>query len=203
MEDPKYTRRALLWAVGFTLFAVLCRQAPYYPPFKGTDLVWHLMPVGALSLFVGSRLRSGWAFMVPLAAMLLSDLLLIAPLTALGQPALGWGRLPVYGCFLLTVLIGRWLSRDESSPSVIGGATLLGSLQFFVLTNLSVWVSGGGLGRPHTPAGLAQCYLDALPFFGNSVLGDLAFTALFFTLHAVTERALARRGATALGRQPA
>jgi hypothetical protein len=205
MQDPKYTRRALLWAAGFALFAVLCRQAPYYPPFRGTDLVWHLMPVGALSLFVGSRLRSGWAFAVPLAVMLLSDLLLIGPLSQLPEPqrALGWGRLPIYASFLLAVLIGRGLRRDESSPWVIGGATLLGSLQFFVVTNLAVWVAGAGLRRPHTLAGLMQCYADALPFFGNTVLGDLAFTALFFALHGATELALARRAAPALGRQPA
>src|SRR5262245_8148625 len=120
--DPKYTRRALAWAAGFTLFAVLCRQAPYYPPFAGTDLVWHLMPVGALSLFVGSRLRSAWAFLLPLAAMLLSDLLLTIPLSKLPEPhsALGWERLPVYACFLLTVLIGRWVRRGEMAPWRIG-----------------------------------------------------------------------------------
>src|SRR5262245_40816585 len=134
-DDPKYTRRALAWAAGFALLAVLCRQAPYYPPFTG-QWVWHLMPVGALALFAGSRLRSRWAYLVPVAAMLLSDLLLIAPLAKLDMSAFSWETPLIYGSFLLSVLIGRCVRRDETSPGVVGGAALLGSLQFFLLTNL-------------------------------------------------------------------
>jgi hypothetical protein len=201
-DDPKYTRRALAWTIGLGLFAALYRQAPYRPPLEGTNLVWHLMPVGALSLFAGSRLRSRWAFLVPVAAMLLSDLLLIAPLAARGMSAFSWGTPLIYASFLLSVVIGRCVQRDESSPWVIGGAALLGSLGFFVLSNFSVWAFGHGHRYPFTFAGLIDCYVAAIPFFRNTVASDLAFGFAFFALHGLSESALARRGALA-GRQAA
>ena len=33
---------------------------------------------------------------------------------------------------------------------------------------------------PHTLAGLEACYIAALPFFGYTLLGNLAFSAAFF-----------------------
>ena len=60
----------------------------------------------------------------------------------------------------------------------MAGATLAGSVAFFVVSNFGVWECGALY--PRTPAGLLACYTAALPFFPNSLLGDAAYsTALF------------------------
>jgi hypothetical protein len=51
---------------------------------------------------------------------------------------------------------------------------------YFVLSNFAVWVSGGGLHRPKTPAGLFQCYADAVPFYGSSLLTMAVFGTILF-----------------------
>jgi hypothetical protein len=175
----------LLW-VSVAVFAgaaVLWRLVPYlFALGPQARFVWNLVPVGGLALFAGARLRSGWAYAVPLGVMLASDLVL---LRYLGTRTFSWLGTPViYGSYALYVFLGqRLIGRDETSPMVIGGASLLASMQFFLLTNLAVWL-GDGL-YPWTLAGLGQCFTMALPFYRNTLAGDLLFTQLFFALYAL------------------
>jgi hypothetical protein len=187
------------WVIGLTAVTVLYRLIPYYLPSAQGKYAWNLVPVGALALFAGSRLRSPYAYLVPLAAMFLSDLLLIRPLAAMGMSAFSAGTPVLYASFVLYVAIGRLLGRDERSPFVLGGAALLGGAQFFLVSNFLVWLGGGGLGFPRTLGGLGQTYLAAIPFYRNTAAGDLIFTGLFFGLHAVAEKLRAYLAA----RQPA
>ena len=62
----------------------------------------------------------------------------------------------------------------------------MSSLLFFVLTNFGVWLVNGYY--PHTVAGLAACYVAAIPFFQNSIAGDLFYTALLFGGFALLQR---------------
>jgi hypothetical protein len=129
-------------------------------------------PVLAVALFGGAMLSSRLAYVVPLAAMFLSDLLL-------GQ-AFDWMTLVVYGCFLAAVGLGQWLGRHRTWAKT-GIAALSGSLLFFVVTNFAVWVAPDGQALyPHTLDGLVECYWMALPFFRNSLAGDLFWTAMLF-----------------------
>src|SRR5262249_32703866 len=62
-EETMKTRTAVL--IGMVLLAALCRSVPHPPTFT---------PRGALALCAGAQFRNRWAaFLVPLAAMLLSD----------------------------------------------------------------------------------------------------------------------------------
>jgi len=67
-------------------------------------------------------------------------------------------------------------------------AALASSVLFFLVTNLGVWVTGTLY--PKSWAGLAAAYLAALPFFRNTVLGDLSYVALLFGGFALLERYL-------------
>ena len=70
------------------------------------------------------------------------------------------------------------------------GFTISGSLLFFLLSNFTVWLGGGGFHRPKTFEGLMQCYGDGLAFYrdygvikgfaGNMIIGDLFFSSLLF-----------------------
>ncbi len=45
------------------------------------------------------------------------------------------------------------------------------SLLFFLVSNFGVWLSW----YPHTASGFLECYLLALPFYKNTLIGDILF----------------------------
>jgi len=84
-----------------------------------------------------------------------------------------------WGCFFLTTLIGLSIRRNATWPKIFAGS-LTGSLLFFVLTNLGVFLFQEMY--PRNLAGLVECYVMALPFLRNTLTGDLLYTALFFSI---------------------
>ncbi|MBA2635847.1 MAG: hypothetical protein H0U83_04030 [Sphingomonas sp.] len=149
--------------------AALFRLVPHPPNFS---------PIAAMALFSGAYLpRRALAFAAPLAALLLSDLVL-------GFYA---GMNFVYFAVALTVVIGWAISRRRT-PLRIGAAAIAGSVLFYVLTNFGTWLFSGLY--PRTLDGLIACYVAAIPFFQNTVAGDLVFSALLFGGFALAERAV-------------
>jgi hypothetical protein len=139
---------------------------------------WNFSPIGAMALFSGAYLgRRAWAFVAPLAALLLSDV------------ALGFyrGMEFVYASVALIVLIG-WAVGSRRTPLRVGVGAVAASVSFFVITNFGMWLFSGFY--PVTPAGLAACYVAAIPFFQNTLAGDLFYAALLFGGFALAERAL-------------
>ena len=74
----------------------------------------------------------------------------------------------VYACILATTALGQCIA-DRRSVWQVGAAALAGSLLFYVVTNFATW-AGGHL-YPMTASGLAECYIKAIPYFGNSLCG--------------------------------
>lgn len=146
-----------LFLIALTVLAVVARLIPHPPNFS---------PLGALALFGGASFADRrMAFLLPLAVMLLSDLFL-------GIHSL----LPVvYGCLMLNVLLGRW-AGNKLNVSRLVPAALLGSVIFFVITNLGVWLTY------HEPTwqGLVECFALAIPFFQNTLASDLFYGSLLF-----------------------
>ena len=169
--------RTALWsAVGLIVFAALMRLAPH---------PWNFTPVAAMALFGGAALRRPlFAFGVPLAALAASDLILNSWLVgnALAPPN-PW----VYGSFVLIGLLGLGVG-PRRGVGALAAASLGGSVLFFGLTNFGLWSSG--LLYPRTMAGLAACYTAALPFFANTLAGDMFWnTVLFGGFYAVSRLA--------------
>ena len=170
-------------ALSLTVIGGLLRLVPHAPNFA---------PVGAMSLFSGATL-SGWqAYLVPLLLMAITDPLVngTGGCCTIGNfNPFSRGTVFIYGSFLISVWIGRRL-RETQSVGKIGAAAFLCALQFFLISNLPVWIFGNLY--PHTFAGLAACYIAALPFFGNTLLSNLFYSALFFGAHFwLTRRRLA------------
>lgn len=165
---PMFNPRFLTLA-GMILIAALSRLLPH---------PWNFSPVGAMAIFAGAHFSRKWtAFIIPLAALLLSDIFLgFYP-----------GMFFVYLSFCVNVLIGIAI-RNRKNVAYIGGAALLGSIQFFILTNFGTWLAG--FLYPVTAAGLVQCFTAAIPFFAHTVLGDAFYTALLFGSFAFAERRL-------------
>ena len=129
---------------------------------------WNFTPVGAIALFSGAMVRDRRvAFLFPLLVMFATDAII------------GFNRLSllVYASFLFSVLIGRLLNQKRDLLR-ISGATFLGSLQFFLITNFGVWAFLGSY--PRNGAGLAACYLAGAPLFWNTLAGDAVYTAFLF-----------------------
>ena len=161
-----FALRAILAAVMIILAAVL-RIVPH---------PWNFTPIGATALFSGAMFRDRRvAFLFPLIALFAGDLFV------------GFHRLipVVYASFLLSVCIGTGLANRRGILRV-GGAVFLGALQFFLVTNFAVWQFFGTY--PHTPTGLAACYIAGLPFFGNAIAGDALYATLFFGTFALAEK---------------
>jgi hypothetical protein len=139
---------------------------------------WNLTPVGAMALFSGAMLRNRWiAFLLPLASLFAGDLFV------------GFHKLMliVYASFAISVAIGRWL-RENRSLARIGGAVFLGAAQFFVMTNFAMWALGGYY--PKTAAGLATCFMAGVPFFWNTLSGDMLYAGILFGGFALAEKML-------------
>jgi hypothetical protein len=175
-------RLTLIYALALGVGVALYRLGPYVLP-NALGSLWNFAPVGALALFVGSRLRGPSAFLVLIGTLLVSDLLLIRPVAETGYSALSWSRGMIYGFFAVYLMFGWLVRADELSPLTIVPVTMAGSVQFFALSNLAVWL--GGTTYPMTFAGLADCFTLALPFFRNTLISDLLFSGLFFAAHAV------------------
>ena len=163
-----FVLRAILAAVMIILAAVV-RILPH---------PWNFTPIGAMAIFSGAMFRDRRvAFLFPLVALFVGDLFV------------GLHRLipVVYASFLLSVFIGTWLANRRGILR-IGGAVFLGSLQFFLVTNFAIWKVFDTY--PHTPAGLAACYIAGLPLFGNTLAGDALYATLFFGTFALAEKFL-------------
>ncbi len=150
----------------YILVAVLLRILPH---------PWNVTPLGAMFLFSGATFRSKRdSLLVPLAALLVSD---YAVIRFLYHGAYPWFSPYTWTGFLLFGLIGWWLRKKLTASRVIG-ASFVGSTVFFLVSNFGVW-AGWGM-YPRTFAGLVQCYVAGLPFFRNTLLGDLIYSALMF-----------------------
>jgi len=136
----------------------------------------NLTPIAAMALFGGATFTDKRAaFLVPLLPLFLTDIFLgFSGLTAV-----------VYGSFALIVCLGFWLRRRQSAGRIVAAA-LCGSMLFFILTNLAVWALTPLY--PKTLSGLSECYVAALPFFRNTLAGDLLYSGLLFGGLAMAER---------------
>jgi hypothetical protein len=157
-------RVAIVFAM--ILFAAALRVAPH---------PWNFTPVGGMALFAGAMIRDRRvSFVIPLVALFAGDVFI------------GFHNLipVVYLSFLISVAIGGIL-RERRTAFRIAGATLLGAVQFFLVTNFAVWAMPGMY--PHTGTGLTTCYLAGIPFFWNTLAGDALYATCLFGGFALAE----------------
>jgi hypothetical protein len=139
---------------------------------------WNFTPVGAMALFSGAVLKDRrLAFFFPLVALFVGDIFVgfykIMPI--------------IYASFLVNVAIGLWL-RGRRTVARISLATLLGAIQFFLVSNFAVWQFMNTYS--HNSSGLLACYIAAIPLFWNTLAGDALYATLLFGGYALAERML-------------
>jgi hypothetical protein len=159
-----------LLVAGVIFLAALSRLLPHPPNFS---------PVEAIALFGGAYFAQRHAALwVPLVAMFVSDLALgVMNGGIYAEYFLSAGFALVYLCIALSALLGFGLRGRVNAARVVG-YSLLGSVLFFLVTNFGTWL--GSTMYPQTAAGLLAAYVAGIPFFQNTVLGTLFYSALMF-----------------------
>lgn len=160
---------AYLFVVFAVAFRFLLLHSPAWMAFT---------PVAAALLYFGARAprRQFW---VPVALLAASDIVLTKlvysyPLTADHFVTWGW--------YVAALFIGTSL-RSDSKALRIGIASVSASVSFFMVSNFAVWAVWNMY--PKTLGGLVDCYVAAVPFFRNTLAGDLFFSAVLFGIGAV------------------
>ena len=151
----------------FVVLAVAVRFIPH--PFNAT-------PVMAALLYFGARgpRRQWW---IPLAMVAASDFLLTKFVYSY---AFTWDHFVTFAWYGGILWLGSRL-REHVRPLPVVGASLTGSISFFLISNFSSWAAWTDM-YPRTFKGLLAAYAAGLPFFRRGVQGDLFFTCAIFGL---------------------
>ena len=158
----------LITGIIIILLLALSRLIPHPPNFT---------PILGMAIFSGAIISKRIiAYLIPLSAMLLSDLYL------------GFhSSMPIiYFSLAVCVLIGTFI---ESRVSIINSllSISLGVLVFFLITNLAVWYGSGMY--EHSISGLMTCYFMGLPFVQNTFISSLLYgMGAFFIYDIINKR---------------
>ncbi len=133
-------------------------------------------PILAMALFGGAVFSDKrLAIIIPLLAMLLSDLFLNYHDTIY----------VVYFCIALIAVMGI-LIRENRNVWTIAGASVGASVFFFIVSNFGVWLFTGWY--PGNFTGLLACYAAAIPFYHNTMISTLLFSGVLFGLNNFAEK---------------
>ena len=131
--------------------AALTRALPYLIPH-----IWNFTAIGALAIFSGAQFSNrGLAFILPLAAMAISDIVI------------GNG-------FSVLVLV-----RSKVTVTNVVLASFISASVFFLITNFAFFYPATLY--PHNFSGILTSYAAGLPFFRNMLIGNMVFSAVLFS----------------------
>jgi len=168
------SKNKVLIATIFIAIGGIFRLLPHPP---------NVSPVAAMALMGGMYLgRKYLAFLVPIAALFLSDIILNNTINRSFFPEQtgfiigAQYMIYTYVAYLFTVLLGFYLQKKKAVHKIIAG-TLFSSILFFVVTNFGTWASG--ILYPDTFSGLMASFTAAIPFFRNTLISNAIFVTLF------------------------
>lgn len=149
----------------FLIFGLMARFLPHPANFA---------PITAIALFGARYLPKKFTFILPLSILFISDLFL-----GFYGPEMFF----VYGSFILAGFIGL-ISRHKKSLSFIPFTSISSSVIFFLISNFGVWLTTTMYTK--NIIGLKACFITAIPFFHNTLLGDLFYTTIFIGAYEIS-----------------
>ena len=162
---------SIAWAL--ILFGVIVRLLPHAP---------NATPMTAIALVSSLYLGKRCSIILPLATLLLSDVII-----GLYDVKI---MLSVYGSFALIGCLS-WINKRYRSLVSIEVSAIGGSLLFFLITNGAVWLFSPWYEK--TVSGLLYSYELGLPFWRNMLLGDIVYTTILIGIFEIAYR---KRNAT-------
>lgn len=160
---------SVYFGLGLIILLALSRLIPHPPNFT---------PILGMAVFSGAIINKKIvAYLVPLAAMLLSDLYL----------GFHSGMPIIYFTLAICVLIGTFIeSRVTILNSILGISA--GVLVFYLITNFTVWYGSGMY--ENSFSGLITCYVMGLPFLQNTFISSLIYGMGAFLIYEVINKRL-------------
>lgn len=158
LKNVRNKTRHVIPYTGIIFIAVAARLLPHLP---------NMTPITGLALFSGSSSKNKCWLLVPIIAMLVSDIFLGFHTT-----------IPfVYGSFFIITIFGKFITK-KSGVLTLSAMSFFSSLIFYVITNFGVWATSSMYTK--NIQGLISSYLMGIPFFWNTILGDFIYTMTFF-----------------------
>tara|TARA_B100000686_G_scaffold285111_1_gene309073 strand:- start:823 stop:1359 length:537 start_codon:yes stop_codon:yes gene_type:complete len=177
MQNLLVALRKEILPIGLILILALARLIPHPPNFT---------PIIAVAIVSGYFFKNlNFSLIILLMAMLISDLFI----------GFYENVFFVYASLLLITFIFHKISKKINFKNlfIFGFA---GSLIFFIISNFGVWILGSpgvdNLPYDKNLNGLIECYILAIPFFGNTFLS----TVIFSYPAIIAYRSLATRSST-------
>jgi|TARA_A100001015_G_scaffold86085_1_gene95668 hypothetical protein len=150
----------LFYLIVFVSTIALSRIIPHPPNFTP------ILAVAIMAPMITGATLSGIA--IALGSMMLSDLYF------------GWHN--TIGVVYMSIALCSFIPRYINNAYLAGS---IASVLFFVITNFAVWLSGYyGL----TWQGLVACYIAAIPFFANTLIGTLFYTLIIKSVVTIQRR---------------
>ena len=150
-----------MFPIGLILILALARLIPHPPNFTP------IIAVAIVSSYFFKNLN--FSLIILLIAMLISDLFI----------GFYENVFFVYGSLLLITFIFHKISKKINFKNlfIFGFA---GALIFFIISNFGVWILGSpgvdNLPYAKNLNGLIECYILAIPFFGNTFISTVIFS---------------------------
>jgi hypothetical protein len=166
--------------VGLIVVAAFSRMIPH---------MYNFSPLGAIGLFGAAYFSKRWqAFIIPLAAIWLSDLFISNVIYGQTHTNFVWfydGFYWQYGSYILITLAGFFIFSKVSIQRIIAGS-LLSTAVFFLVTNFGCFP--GNPAYSQDLSGLVTCFAAGLPFIKGTFLGDLFYSGLLFGSFAILQQ---------------
>ena len=149
-----------IFPISLILILAFARLIPHPPNFT---------PIIAVALISGYFFKNiNLSLLILLVAMLLSDLFI----------GFYENMIFVYASLLLITFVFHKISKKINYKNLFIYC-FAGSLIFFIFSNFGVWALGSpgvlDVAYERNLSGLVECYILAIPFFGNTFLSTLIF----------------------------
>jgi hypothetical protein len=160
------------------MLAALSRLLPHPPNFA---------PIAGMGLFGAAYFsKKYFAFLIPFVAYWISDMLLNNLVYAQYYDSFQWFGDPlVYASFALIIVLGIVFLK-KVNPGRLLGVGISSSVLFFLITNFGTWISSTIYAK--SISGLIACYAAGIPFFWNTLAGDLFYVTVLFGVYELVKR---------------
>lgn len=159
--------------VGIILLAALSRLIPHPNNFA---------PLGGMALFGGYYFAKKWqSFVVTAGSWWLADLALNNIVYKQYFPTFTWispSFITVAIALLAIIFISKLVIKKANIQSILL-ASILSSIAFFIITNFGTYLER----YPQNLTGLSAAFIAGVPFFTNTLLGDLVYSGILFGLY--------------------
>ena len=169
-------KKYIIIGTALVLFAAILKVATF--PFS-------INPIIAISLFSGVVIKDRkLAFLMPLMAMFVSDLML--EIFNIAPGFYGIGQIGNYASLLLVTVLG--FSMKKISPLRVVGYSIMSTLLFFFLSNTNCFFFDSFNTYGTGFQGWATCLAAGIPFVKNGLAVDLGFSVLLFGTYSLVNK---------------